>query len=394
MNLTQKISQMTPKGADLAATDLIEVSTLEAGSYVTKSITGQELIDAIPLPPTGLTVGTTPIASGTIGRVLFQGTGNVLQQSSSLFWDNTGFLGIGTSTPNAPSTYSGITINSATAGSYIWFQNAGTIKYSIGSESNVNYHNLTAGTSFLIRSGGSSYFNVVQSTGNVQIGTTTDAGFRLDVNGTARVQGNATVQSLLVPTTNLYDIGTLGVRFRDGYFKGILLATEMYAEQFRFAATNYKILNVGGTQIAQWFGTGNLLIQNGGTFTDAGFRLDVNGTARVDQTLQLNGTSTGTLIAMGGNIGRFTIDGLFIRFKVTGGGDILNMTTNFFGVNQTSTISSAIMAITSTDRGFLPPRMTTTQKNAIASPAAGLVVYDNTDNKHYGYNGTTWNAFY
>ncbi len=34
---------------------------------------------------TGLTVGTTPIASGTIGRVLFQGTGNVLQQSSSLF---------------------------------------------------------------------------------------------------------------------------------------------------------------------------------------------------------------------------------------------------------------------------------------------------------------------
>lgn len=48
MNLTQKISQMTPKGSDLEATDLIEVSTLEAGSYVTKSITGQELIDGIP----------------------------------------------------------------------------------------------------------------------------------------------------------------------------------------------------------------------------------------------------------------------------------------------------------------------------------------------------------
>jgi len=45
---TQKISQMTPKGADLEATDLIEVSTIESGSYVTRSITGQELIDAIP----------------------------------------------------------------------------------------------------------------------------------------------------------------------------------------------------------------------------------------------------------------------------------------------------------------------------------------------------------
>ena len=43
---TQKISQMTPKGANLEATDLIEVSTIESGSYVTRSITGQEIIDA------------------------------------------------------------------------------------------------------------------------------------------------------------------------------------------------------------------------------------------------------------------------------------------------------------------------------------------------------------
>lgn len=39
----QKISQMTPKGADLDATDLIEVSTLESGSYVTKSVTGADI---------------------------------------------------------------------------------------------------------------------------------------------------------------------------------------------------------------------------------------------------------------------------------------------------------------------------------------------------------------
>jgi len=36
-----------------------------------------------------LTVGTTPIASGTVGRILFEGAGNVLQESSNLFWDNT-----------------------------------------------------------------------------------------------------------------------------------------------------------------------------------------------------------------------------------------------------------------------------------------------------------------
>jgi hypothetical protein len=54
----QKISQMTPKGADLASTDLIEVSTLVNGSYVTKSVTGQEVINYVGgnfVPYTGAT---------------------------------------------------------------------------------------------------------------------------------------------------------------------------------------------------------------------------------------------------------------------------------------------------------------------------------------------------
>jgi hypothetical protein len=44
----------------------------------------------------GITVGTTAVTSGTIGRVFFEGTGNVVQQSASLFWDNTNSrLGVG-----------------------------------------------------------------------------------------------------------------------------------------------------------------------------------------------------------------------------------------------------------------------------------------------------------
>ena len=138
---------MTPKGANLEATDLIEVSTIEGGSYVTRSITGQEIIDAavgnvdwgdiggtlsaqtdlqsaldakVPTTrtltingvtqdlsadrtftiSTGITIGSTAIASGVVGRVLFEGAGNVVQESSSLFWDATNNrLGIGTSSP-------------------------------------------------------------------------------------------------------------------------------------------------------------------------------------------------------------------------------------------------------------------------------------------------------
>lgn len=41
-----KISQLTPKGANLAATDLLEISEFNGSGYETKSITGQEIIDA------------------------------------------------------------------------------------------------------------------------------------------------------------------------------------------------------------------------------------------------------------------------------------------------------------------------------------------------------------
>jgi hypothetical protein len=44
----------------------------------------------------GLTVGTTAITSGTVGRILFEGTGNLVQEDAALFWDNTNKrLGIG-----------------------------------------------------------------------------------------------------------------------------------------------------------------------------------------------------------------------------------------------------------------------------------------------------------
>lgn len=37
----------------------------------------------------GITVGTTAVTSGTVGRVFFEGAGNVVQQDAGLFWDNT-----------------------------------------------------------------------------------------------------------------------------------------------------------------------------------------------------------------------------------------------------------------------------------------------------------------
>lgn len=63
-----------------------------------------------------LTVGSTAIASGTVGRVLFEGTSNVLQESSNLFWDNgNARLGLGTSSPQTTLHVSGGTIRQSSS---------------------------------------------------------------------------------------------------------------------------------------------------------------------------------------------------------------------------------------------------------------------------------------
>lgn len=55
--------------------------------------------------------------------------------------------------------------------------------------------------------------------------------------------------------------------------------------------------------------------------------------------------------------------------------------------------ASAKLQIDSTTQGFLPPRMTTTQRDAM-EPATGLVIYDSTTNKLQCYDGSSWNNLF
>jgi uncharacterized protein (TIGR02145 family) len=74
-------------------------------------------------------------------------------------------------------------------------------------------------------------------------------------------------------------------------------------------------------------------------------------------------------------LGLFT-EGAFAQVKV--------------GNNPTSINASAALEIESITKGFLLPRMTTAQRNAISSPAEGLKIY-NTESKCEEYfNGTGW----
>lgn len=61
-------------------------------------------------------------------------------------------------------------------------------------------------------------------------------------------------------------------------------------------------------------------------------------------------------------------------------------------VTDGSTEASAIMQFDSTTQGALFPRMTTTQRDAISSPATGLTIYNTTTNALNNYNGSSWAA--
>ena len=63
------------------------------------------------------------------------------------------------------------------------------------------------------------------------------------------------------------------------------------------------------------------------------------------------------------------------------------------GIGTTTPNGSSLLEIKSTTKGLLIPRMTLTQRNAIASPATGLLIYQtNSTPGFYFYNGSVWKA--
>ena len=496
---------------------------------------GSTYVEISASAATGLTVGTTPIASGTIGRVLFQGTGNVLQQSSSLFWDGTNErLGIGTATllsrlhiqstitngvgTEAIRTYGGasnyigmhydegragvfttnyIGVGGGSPGSFNFYTSAGTLLASIGTggvfSHNVNgkiangnnsgFINLWNGANGNMELVTTTNHNITFSTnntdrgrftntGNLLINTTTDAGFRLDVNGTARLNassGNDIITDSTNVTVNGYAVAGSLIRFQSrnaaaalvykfvvpnnndtaGYFTGnvgIGTSSPAYVLDvvggFRIGSSTIKLgmgesggnsvfvgsltnqplkFLVNTNEYARIATTGNVLIN---TTTDAGFRLDVNGTARITglayqtgysysiQRLQFNQgvttTNVGYISGISNGVIRLTnaSETDFTRLQFGGGTtsypslqrsgsalaimDATGTSLSNLLIGTATDVASSKLTIESTTQGFLPPRGSNAQMLAIASPATGLIFFDNTNNKLNCYDGTTW----
>ena len=283
--------------------------------------TGSVYVEVSAAGASGITIGTTAITSGTVGRVLFEGTGNVVQESANLFWDNTnGRLGIGTNAPSgrihvknsiASEIFKAESTIAALYAQFVSTDGAGEFGIYTDAFYFQPLSSLANGTRFL--NGANTVIMQLAQTGNVLINTTTDAGFKLDVNGTARVQG---VLSALTSSTN-----------------GIVLRNDLGTlSQIDWVAGIARI------SLQRTSGDGLNILTSAGTFT-------------------MYTRSDGTLIG---------------------------------GSSSASLVASAQLQIDSTTKGFLPPRMTTTQKNAIATPVAGLIVYDSTLNKLCVRTASAW----
>jgi hypothetical protein len=269
---------------------------------------------------------------------------------------------------------------------------------------------------------GSSFTNRFTSAGRLLLGTTTESTYIFDAVGAARVSGDlaitrqagggggSSVQNYFPSAT-----GTDGLSYGVG-------KSETAGNSAFFGWRN----NSGSphTFLETYAGTGELRIQN----------VNASGTIKIgetNQTVSITGTNTLTLTgkyfsitdaassvtfknyssglsgteAISYGVGKSETSGNtgffgwannsgtpFVYLESYGGGSpvCLQRGGGNVLVGTTSDISSSVFTIASTTKGFLPPRMTTTQRNAISSPAAGLIVYDNTLNDLVYHNGTAW----
>jgi hypothetical protein len=276
--------------------------------------------------------------------------------------------------------------------------------------------------------------------GNVLIGTTSNSGERLQVSGSVKITDGLVVTGSITSLNSIYSNGLLftpaGIfcdnnlaRFRhvtvgvnQGAGTGFIQPEDGTQSIGIRTGTSF-----GGTTRLLVTSTGNILINN--TTDDTVNRLQVSGSSRFFGNMVVTGSATitgrvdiGTIT--GGAPGTVNINNTIVLYGTASSRKIINsdgssgiyfgsdsMSFLYYGssistyefswgnspgggmyikdVNSGTRNVSAKLQVDSTTLGFLPPRMTTAQKNAISTPAAGLVVYDTTLAKLCVYT-TTW----
>src|SRR6266404_5138908 len=194
---------------------------------------------------------------------------------------------------------------------------------------------------------------------NIQ-GWAQKGGLQLNIGGITPAQ--KLQQSYPLSTVTIYNAGTtnLATIFSDS------LGTPK-SNPFPADANSYWFFYAGnGTYDVSFSGTGI-----SSPFTLGDFKIG-------DATAGISGSGTANKVT------KWTSTGAVGYSTITDNGTSV-------GFNNSSPAASAIIDLTSTAQGFLGPRMTQTQRDAIVSPAQGLIVF-NTSTGVYNYYNSGWTS--
>jgi hypothetical protein len=146
------------------------------------------------------------------------------------------------------------------------------------------------------------------------------------------------VQNIAIRSSGTFKFTGLGAIYGSSSATNVIFGAALDLS----ATTFIRFFASGGTQVGQMFNTtGNFILQNGGTFTDAGFRLDVNGTTRLQSDALINGLTVGR---GAGNVASNTAIGASAGSANTTGSNNTFIGLNAGRDNTTGTINSAIGA--------------------------------------------------
>jgi len=332
-------------------------TALDAKQATLVSGTNIKTINSTSLLGSGnISIAANP--AGTAGQIQFN-SGSAFTADSNLYWDNTNKrLGVGTATPTSK-----LQVVTDDATNPQAFSNQTSILAGTASQGALI-------SAFSSTNGG--YVNALWP-GN--------AWYKMNYGGTNHNFSVGGTVTAVIDSNTTFGNGTTSLGARLG-IKGSGSTS---------ATTSLLVQNSSGTNWLQVKDDGDITNGANGS-TDLKF--EFSPVANKFFRLTRQGTTVDFYAGNGGNALIETSGGQ--PFSLIAASSYLTLSNGGVSIGATlnTTNASAILDVTSTTKGFLPPRMTTTQKNAISSPAAGLVVYDTDTNKLCCYNGTSWNDLF
>jgi hypothetical protein len=391
--------------------------TLVSGTNI-KTINGTSVLGSGDI----VTPSTPP--SGVAGAIQFTDGSAFASDAANLFWDDANNrLGVGTNAPSATTHIKGSGTTAATTSLLV--QN------SAGADALTVKDDLTATFGGSVQANSFAFAAVSQLSLNCRVTTTNSSNpqFRL-------FSAEGTASQTVNPTTSFHDIrnftptsgsalytafewsGTINqTGGANGITRGLYInPTVTAAADFRAievvagnvlignAAANTAKLSIKGSGTTS--ATTSLLVQNSAGDSWLQVKDDGDITNGADGSTNLKFTISPTankyfrLTRQGINVDFYAGSSGNSSIETSGNAPFLlkassaALTLSNGGVRIASaygtTNASAQLEVVSTTKGFLPPRMTTTEKNAISSPSSGLQVYDTTLNQMSYYNGSSW----